>query len=220
MRSFIAKRSLMLTTMLILSQAAGAQGVTGNVDAQMFRSIFSNLVDSKGTDQNRIDHLIYAPVPELLSGSDLNFAKSGVNCQVTGPLSEMYARKSLCAMQKDYSASTAATFYQQGQSTGKLEVDLAALTRNLQQQDLLIVVVPGIFGEFIKGRAFEEVFEKDTAYGRQFHAALEKQTRAQLGAGDCASISQDVSVCDKQEQLKRLSLVNETGSQQVPMGEL
>lgn len=213
-------RSLFITSLLILSQAGAAQSAA-NVDALTFRSIFSVLVDPKDKDPDRVNHLVYAPIPELLSSSDEKFVTKGF----TG---EQVARGTMRAMQKAYAASNAAAFYNYGKSQVAVQpdVDLEVLSKNLKDQDVLMVVVPGIFGEFIKGRAFEEIFEKDSAYKREFEAALDAQTRAQIGAKDrCDNhvrmYGDKISVCDTQEQLSRLTLeAGNKGGRDVHMSEL
>src|SRR5262245_24581675 len=132
-------RSLILTSLLILSQAGLAQNAP--VDAQMFRSIFATVVDPDGTNADKVDHLIYAPVPELLSASDRSFVRD-TSCQ-SGFLSsfsqESIARNAMCAMQKAYAQTNATAFYNSGKAAGQLRMDLKELTQNLKQQDLLIV---------------------------------------------------------------------------------
>jgi hypothetical protein len=216
-------RSLIVTSLVIFAQTGLAQ--SANTDALMFRSIFSTVIDPTAANANKVNHLIYAPVPELLSDSDRGFVRQGLNCSIASlavnPV-ELIARKTLCAMQESYASADASTFFRQGQAAATQQVDLRALTQNLKQQDLLIVVVPGIFGEFIKGRAFEEVFEKKSTYGTQFKRLLETQTRAMVGDKEnCARADVNIPVCDVQEQLSRLTLEEgSVGAKNVPMSDL
>ncbi|RYZ98897.1 MAG: hypothetical protein EOP11_20100 [Proteobacteria bacterium] len=55
----------------------------------------------------------------------------------------------------------------------------------LKSRELTIVILPGVFAEFIKNRAFEEVLEKESAFKEEFSAAVKAaQERGEAAAED------------------------------------
>lgn len=71
-------------------------------------------------------------------------------------------------------------------STGTSEPIVAPAAAESSDPKLTMVVVPGVFAEFIKNRAFEEVFEKPSAAQDEFKAKV-----AEAGAKDAVPFTKD-----------------------------
>ena len=79
----------------------------------------------------------------------------------------------------------------------------------LRRKNTTIIIVPGVLGEFIDTRAFEEVFARPSAYGKQWQAlvknsniqderfVLEKMGKEKVSLGDVVNAA---SIDDKQGQ--------------------
>ncbi len=174
--------------------------------------------------------MIYAPAPKLLN--ERNFFED--RCEKISENAkhgdEAVARGMLCKMHDVYANVTAQELYNRGSQAKPTPIDLTALTQKLNSKDLLIVVVPGIFGEFIQKRAFEEVFpvqrkdgtfDNDSAFARQWREALEAKSSAEIYDRECSKVTAQSSVCDEQELLARLSPEKkDRGQQNVSMGQL
>jgi pimeloyl-ACP methyl ester carboxylesterase len=65
----------------------------------------------------------------------------------------------------------------------------AAKLKALGSRELTIVLLPGVFAEFIKNRAFEEVLEKDSAFRDEFRAAVKAaKERGEASAEDAVDL--------------------------------
>jgi hypothetical protein len=218
---------LWLTSPLGTLQAQAAEGITG---ADLFRQIFAATVDPSAPNMEQVNQLIYAPVPKLLN--ERNFFED--RCEKISENvkhgDEAIARGMLCKMHDVYANVTAQDLYNRGTQSKAAPIDLTTLTQTLKSKDLLIVVVPGIFGEFIQKRAFEEVFpvlrqdgtfENDSSFAREWRNALEAKTSAEVFDRECSNVTVPSSVCDEQELLARLSTEKKNrGQQNVSMAQL
>ncbi len=80
-----------------------------------------------------------------------------------------------------------------------------------KKQDLLIVIVPGIFGEFIDQRAFEEVFAQPGQFRTQWEEMVKKGRQEALGRDQCMNVedSAKTATCADQEMLSELTLAKD-----------
>jgi pimeloyl-ACP methyl ester carboxylesterase len=78
-------------------------------------------------------------------------------------------------------------------------IELESLTR---KSPVTIVIVPGIFGEFIKTRAFEEVFARNSSFAQQFKKLV------QAAASAKSELAFDESFGLNNMQLNRVGLEN------------
>lgn len=195
--------------------------------SDLFRRIFATTVPSATPD--KVNHLIYSPLPQLLN--EQSFFQERCHLPVEQrPADEITARGMLCKMNEVYQTVNAQDLFQQGAQANIEPLDLNQLSKNLQAKDLLIVVVPGIFGEFIKKRAFEEVFpvsngdgtfSNDSSFARDWRAALGAKSAQESQGKSCTGASQETSVCDEQEKLARLTVdPANRGQQNISMQDL
>jgi len=218
---------IMLNAPLVAASAKAADGLTG---ADLFRQIFAATVDPSARNLEQINQLIYAPMPKLLNERNFFEDRCEKISEHTKHGDEAIARSMLCKMHDVYANVTAQDLYNRGTQAKVTPVDLTALTQKLNSKDLLIVVVPGIFGEFIQKRAFEEVFpvrrqdgtfENDSTFAREWREALEAKTSAEIFDRECSQVTTASSVCDEQELLARLSPEKkDRGQQNVSMAQL
>ena len=219
---------VLLTSVLFYSFCPTASAAP--INATSFRQIFAAALQPAPAEQ--VNHLIYAPIPGMFDEAAINALH--VCQQPVAPVpGETEARNALCRLNSYYRGLSAEQLYQAGvQSPKTLAPEaLSGLTQQLQSEDLLIVVVPGIFGEFIEKRAFEEIFpirgaegqySNDSAFAREWRSSLERATHDTIGSTEaCLTAAPDNPVCDEQEKLSRLNLEpNHRGQQNVHMENL
>jgi hypothetical protein len=130
-------------------------------DAERFRNIFSSLLPAELRPVQ--DRLIYFPTPAFCEP-----ARAGTP---DGFLDELAAR----ARQQSPDA-----LYTAGDRHSVAPVSQECLQAELCAYPMTFVVVPGIFGEFIESRVFEEVFSRDSAFGTEWKHATDRAHRTAL----------------------------------------
>lgn len=126
--------------------------------SDVFRNIFYTLAKEKYADED-IQRLIFVPSEKFLNddtpmGTDREAFDGRVN---------------------DWNSIKPIDLYTKGQNTAFVTRDLAPLHADLAKSPVTILIIPGIFGEFIEHTPFEEVLtQKDSRFAKDFTAALEK----------------------------------------------
>jgi pimeloyl-ACP methyl ester carboxylesterase len=171
--------------------------------AKRFRQFFlAAAKDKVGGNPEQLNQLIYLPTPLVV------------------PNAQPSAEKFFNEVRQQLSAITPSDYFQNGRSAGTDSPNGDALNhslRNLAKQfsePLTIVIVPGVFGEFIQPRAFEEVFARsDVNFGKLWSAAA-TQNIFDLSGGKPTSLAKLISAGsmvdpnDPSQDLARVILFN------------
>jgi len=192
----------LLSILLVTSQSHTAAAETKPTDPALFRQIFYNVLQSMnlGQSQQDFNRLLLQPPADFYTETT-----TGTSCAPSSFSHLLAARMdSLCGLNKKFDAYSPTSLLQEAAALpGSLP--LSAMAEQAQKQDILIVIVPGIFGEFIDQRAFEEVMSADSSF-REAFVAKAKAARANV---DCESSLDNTSDgCTPQEMLSSLTLRN------------
>ena len=103
---------------------------------------------------------------------------------------------------------TTKDLYENGVAATPAADDFQLLESRLAESDTMIVIVPGVFGEFIKTYPFSEVLLKDASVFKELWL---RKTAAAVDAKDKT---------DDQAALKNVSDVNSAGISPVPLKDL
>ena len=127
------------------------------VDADTFRSLFFGALD-KSTSRTDLDYLVYTPAT-----AEVDLRQPPVASNATQFLQGLVAK---------FGSISPSDLYTQGT---KLRTEPSADVESLlRQQPITIVIVPGIFGEFIDTRAFEEILsDGNSAYSLAWKNAIQ-----------------------------------------------
>lgn len=195
---------------------------TLQVNSETFRHIFyRSILKNKSMDLADYNKLVFTTLPEMFNEDILSKQRfNPTQCALTGGLKNQEAPTEflnlLCSYSSYYQNLTTTLLYQNTvdnsvSSTASAFFDSTypSLENTMPEKDILIVIVPGIFGEFINKRAFEEVFETPSIASQQWQSLMINKT-------DCKT--QDV--CDSQNLLAKVTLQNRSGAHLVPMKDL
>ena len=162
-RSVGALLAVTCVTLGVTTWSGRADAAEGKVQFGQFRNVFAGALGAGYSEQD-VKKLIYAPSNEILYPPSGDF-KDGASF--------------LKAAAHSVARLNPVNLYQLGAAIplspvpeSEIESTLRTTGSNINDRPT-IVVVPGIFGEFIDCRSFEEVFSKpQTAYGTYWENAL------------------------------------------------
>ncbi len=144
------------------THASQAEAAEGKVQFNQFRNIFAGALGSGYTEQD-VKKLIYAPSNEILYPPKGDFHDGASFLRAA---QQAVARLEPVNLQK-----LGAAIPLNPMSATEIETVLKSTGSNMNDRPT-IVVVPGIFGEFIDCRSFEEVLSRQTAYKSHWESAL------------------------------------------------
>jgi hypothetical protein len=116
------------------------------VDPILFRSMFRCFLDKDYSEREK-NEMVFLPTKEMQQ-------------QIKAKTADEYLSK----LSSINSKITPTDLYEEGVRTPNKDIDCKAAEAKLREKPLTIVLVPGIFGEFIDNRAFEEVFKGDKTF--------------------------------------------------------
>jgi hypothetical protein len=178
---------------------------TSETTAQEFRSIFKvahKILYGKDLPRTDLDYLLYL-APD-------NMFKPAVNTPCA-----------YCAVQNHLKSFTPTDLYREGQAADlpELNFNLNETIDIMESQDILVVILPGIFGEFIKTRAMEEIFLREGAFKGEWQSLNQKVLKNKT----CYELSPELKnqYCDQQPVLKDIQNGVDTNENSwVPMEKL
>ncbi len=178
-----------LTASLVGIGACQAQA--SFVDDKVFRDIFR--VEMPDELKPIAERLIYAPIPS----PQLPAGKS--------------ADELLKILDEQFADTKPISLYKSGIEIAKTEspaVTAEQISQALGNHPITVVIVPGIFGEFIPTRAFEDIFTKEKS-----SASYQKFQNDLVAKGECRT--GDEVQCDKTTLMKSMTLAPENSGEQV-----
>ncbi len=96
----------------------------------------------------------------------------------------------LTAMDETMKSVMPADLYEQGMATAAQPVSAEDLNASLLAKPMTIVIIPGVFGEFIETRAFDDVFSrKKSAYAKDVNGKFADFRKLQKGGDTAPSYS-------------------------------
>lgn len=185
-------------------------GFTRNqtVYPESFRSLFTQVyreVHGRALSQEELERLIYLPKDGLFAEQKSD-GNGCAHCQVQTALRDISTRQ----------------LFDSGRFAPIRQVspeDVRSVWRQMEERETLVVVVPGIFGEFIDKLAMDEVFRNPGSFADEWDQRFEAQTQGRA----CSAMSplEQDRYCDERNLLRLVDWEkNPSGRGQTRLDEL
>lgn len=127
--------------------------------ASEFRSYFQATSEARGVSVEQQKGLLFLPDHAVIAMQKAQSLEEALNK----------------LREADFDQLATATFEKESVS-----LHLGLAREKLRRQAITIVLIPGVFGEFIEGRAFEEIFSRSSTFQSEFRALIEKNKSSTL----------------------------------------